>query len=101
MARWTPIVYTNCKRCNRHPCPIARRAERGLVRDEGTVVPVIVRASAAPDPSAAVPVPVHVRPSVPAVRAAQLHRLDVGAALPLLFLGFAALLIAGFESRSR
>ncbi len=100
MSRWTPIVYTNCKRCTCRRCTIARQGGRGQAADRGTAIPVVVRDGAGSP--AGVPIPVQAGPGAPAIRAgAPPRRLDLGGALPFILLGVAALLIASLETRTR
>ncbi len=103
MARWTPIVYKNCKRCDRYPCPMVKRLEEQL--REGTAVPVAVRAAAGPRQVASDP---HQQaddtseaPPEAGDPSSRSGRSDVGRALPFFLLGTAVLLLASLEGRPR
>ena len=103
MARWTPVIYKNCKRCSRYPCPMVKRLEEQL--REGAAVPVVVRAAAGPRQAAS---DLHqqadnaseAQPEAgdPSSRSG---RSDVGRALPFFLLGVAVLLLASLEGRPR
>lgn len=94
MARWTPVVYKNCTRCDRYPCSMVKRAEE-LLR-EGTAVPFGAAAGPhqqADDTSEA--------PPEAGDQSSRSGRSDVGRALPFFLLGTAVLLLASLEGRPR
>lgn len=100
MARWTPVVYTRCTRCDQVACstptpfeerPLKGRAVRVVVHGRpGCFRPPAKGATPAPAgaPGCARP------PSRSALR-------EIGSALPFLLLGAAVILLAGLERHSR
>ncbi len=99
MARWTPIVYRTCTRCNRYPCPIVKRRDEHL--REGTTVPVVVRTGSGPHqrPGGTSEATRNVRE--PSSGSGRSNLVGVSRVLPLLLLGAAALLLVSVENRSR